>query len=108
MSYMDKSIDEIRKALDETNITSEALFQESILLAKQYQDTYNSFVTILEEKNEKENSCILSGIPYALKDNISTKDILTTSSSNILKNYVPVYNATVYQKLENEIGRAHV
>ncbi len=101
MSYMDKSIDEIRKALDETNITSEALFQESILLAKQYQDTYNSFVTILEEKNEKENSCILSGIPYALKDNISTKDILTTSSSNILKNYVPVYNATVYQKLEN-------
>lgn len=101
MSYMDKSIDEIRKALDEQTVTSDALFKESVSLAKQYQPTYNAFVTILEEKKEYDSSTILSGIPYALKDNISTKGILTTSSSNILKNYVPVYNATVYQKLED-------
>ncbi len=101
MSYMDKSIDDLRKALDERKVTSDALFEEATSLAKQYQSLYNSFVTILDEKNETESNSILSGIPYALKDNISTKDILTTSSSNILKNYVPVYNATVYQKLED-------
>lgn len=101
MSYMDKSIDEIRKALNEQTVTSDELFEESVSLAKQYQSTYNAFVTILEEKKEHDASTILSGIPYALKDNISTKGILTTSSSNILKNYVPVYNATVYQKLED-------
>ena len=100
MCYMDKSIDEIRKALDAQTVTSDTLFQESVSLAKQYQPTYNAFVTILEEKKEENTSTILSGIPYALKDNISTKGILTTSSSNILKNYVPVYNATVYEKLE--------
>lgn len=100
MSYMNKSIDEIRKALNEQTVTSDELFEESVSLAKQYQSTYNAFVTILEEKKEHDASTILSGIPYALKDNISTKGILTTSSSNILKNYVPVYNATVYQKLE--------
>ena len=101
MSYMEKSIDDIRKALDEKTVTSNELFEESVALAKQYQPTYNAFVTILEEKKEHAASTVLSGIPYALKDNISTKGILTTSSSNILKNYVPIYNATVYQKLED-------
>lgn len=101
MSYMDKNIDVLRKALDEQAVTSSELFEESVSLAKQNQDKYNAFVTILEERNEKESTSVLTGIPYALKDNISTKGILTTASSNILKNYVPVYNATVYQRLED-------
>jgi aspartyl-tRNA(Asn)/glutamyl-tRNA(Gln) amidotransferase subunit A len=42
----------------------------------------------------------LGGIPYALKDNICTKDILTTCSSQLLKNFVPPYNAYVYDRLE--------
>ena len=98
---MMKSIDELRLLLDKKEITSQQLFETTITYAKQYQDTYNSFVTILEEKKETDGKSILSGIPYALKDNISTKDILTTASSNILKNYVPIYDATVYQKLKN-------
>ena len=47
----------------------------------------NSFVTIMDKYQETGNG-ILKGIPYALKDNISTKGILTTASSNILSNYV--------------------
>jgi aspartyl-tRNA(Asn)/glutamyl-tRNA(Gln) amidotransferase subunit A len=43
----------------------------------------------------------LLGIPYALKDNFSTKDILTTAGSNVLKNYLPPYESTVSQKLKN-------
>lgn len=93
------NIDEIRSLLDNGIKTSSDLFLEAIKTAKNYQNEYNSFVTILEEKKEKESNSILSGVPYALKDNISTKNILTTASSNILKNYIPVYNATVYQKL---------
>ena len=48
-----------------------------------------------------ENLHPLAGIPIALKDNISTKDILTTCSSRILNNFIPQYNATVVEKLEN-------
>ncbi len=101
MNYMCKNIDELRAMLDRKAVTSDLLFQEAIERAKQYQEAYNAFVTIIEEKKEQDATSILSGIPYALKDNISTKGILTTSSSNILKNYMPIYNATVYQKLES-------
>jgi aspartyl-tRNA(Asn)/glutamyl-tRNA(Gln) amidotransferase subunit A len=41
----------------------------------------------------------LLGIPYACKDNFSTKGILTTASSNMLKNYVPPFESTVTKRL---------
>ncbi len=41
----------------------------------------------------------LLGIPYACKDNFSTKGVQTTASSNILKGYIPPYESTVTQKL---------
>lgn len=94
------SISELRNKLDKKEVTGEELFLESVHLAKKYQDEYNPFVTIIQEYDENSNNGILSGIPYALKDNISTKGILTTASSNILKNYVPVYDATIYKKLK--------
>ena len=95
-----KLIDDIRNNLDDGKINSEELFEEARNKAIKYQDEYNSFVTILDKKEEVSSNSILSGIPYALKDNISTKGILTTGSSNILKDYIPLYDATVYKKLK--------
>jgi len=42
----------------------------------------------------------LYGVPVALKDNISTRDVPTTAGSRILDGYRPVYNATVVDRLE--------
>ena len=70
------------------------------LMAHDYQDDYNSFVTIVDKCSYKDKDSILNGIPYSLKDNYSTSNILTTASSNILKDYVPVYDATIYKKLK--------
>ena len=96
---MSNSISKMREMLDTGKVTEEELFQDARDKAIKYQDKYNCFVTIMDKYQETGNG-ILKGIPYALKDNISTKGILTTASSNILSNYVPVYDATIYKKLK--------
>jgi len=76
------------------------LVKESLEKANKYQEEYNSFVTIIDNANNDKDG-MLKGIPYGIKDNFSTKGILSTASSNILKNYVPFFDATVYEKLNN-------
>lgn len=101
MNYRKCLISDLRENLDNGSITSEELFNEAVSLANKYQVHYNCFVTICDKFKMKKGTTPLAGIPYVLKDNISTSNILTTASSNILKNYVPVYDATVYKKLKN-------
>lgn len=72
----------------------------------------NSFVTVDREgalkRAEEVQKLIddgtltgpLAGVPVAVKDNMCTKDVLTTCSSNILYNFKPTYSAQAVENLE--------
>ncbi len=81
------------------------------LLVRIKSDPLNAFVTVNEDGALQQavlsgkailhgDEDLLLGIPIAVKDNISTKEIRTTCSSDILKNYVPTYDAHVIEQLK--------
>ena len=97
---MNKSITEIHEALVSKKVTVKELLDESLRKSHEIQEKCNAFVTILDDAQETEvTSELLSGIPYGIKDNYSTKGILSTGSSNTLKDYVPFFTATAIEKL---------
>lgn len=101
MEYMSKTIKEIHDDLVSGKVTSEDLIKESLEKSHAVQDKCNAFVTILDDAKATEvTDNLLSGIPYGIKDNYSTKGILSTGSSNTLRDYVPFFTATAIENLE--------
>ena len=106
MNYRELTIDELHELLVNKKVTPLDLVKEAIALAKA--DTNNAFEYIMEKEaleaaaalGEPEANNPLWGIPFVIKDNFSTKGVPTTGSSNILKGYVPVFDATVVEKLK--------
>ena len=90
------TIEEINKE----KIDTKKLVTEAVKLSKEANDKYNAFVTIIDKPKVGKKKGMLNGIPYSAKDLFSTKGILTTGSSNALKDYIPFYNATVIERLE--------
>ncbi len=102
MKYMNLGIEELHNLLKSGKVTSKELIEESIKLSHEVQDKCNAFVTILDDAKETEvTDNLLSGIPFGVKDNYSTKGVLSTGSSNTLKDYVPFFDATSYKKLKD-------
>lgn len=96
------TIEELSKLLKNKEIKVEELINESIKKSYEINKLCNAFVTIIDNpKNEINSSSMLNGIPFGVKDNYSTEGILTTGSSNTLKNYVPFFSATAVKNLEN-------
>lgn len=101
MKYMNKTLTELHDDLVNNVVTSKALISESLELSHKLQEKCNAFVTIVDSVKENEiTDNLLSGIPYGLKDNYSTKDVLSTGSSNTLKDYVPFFDATAVKNLK--------
>lgn len=108
MGFLRKSIYEIHEALINGLVTPEELVREA--LTKAHDDKNNAFEFIsddfayeeLKHLNEKDKNNLFWGIPYALKDNFSTKGIPTCASSNILEGYVPIFSAEIVNRLSQK------
>ena len=105
--YEGKSILELHELLVSKKVTPVDLAKDAIELARK--DNNNAFEYIMESEaieiasnlGEPEANNLLWGIPFVIKDNMSTKDVPTTASSNILNGYIPVYDAAVVERLKN-------
>ena len=95
-----KTIKELHEDLIIGKVSSDELVNESIKMSHEVENKYNAFVTILDDaKGGNITDNLLSGIPFGIKDNYSTKGILSTGSSNTLKDYVPFFDATAVSNL---------
>lgn len=105
----DQSLEELHNLLVSKEITAVDLTQATLDRIKETEGTMDSFITISDEKAIElakaidakgiDENNVLSGIPIGIKDNIVTKDILTTAASKILYNFNPIYDATVMDKV---------
>ncbi len=111
MQLTSLTIREASEMLAAKKISSVEFTQATLQRAHEVDPKIQSYVTItddlaLEQAKQAderiakgENITPLTGIPFAMKDCISTRGVRTTCSSKILENYVPQYNATVTNKL---------
>lgn len=107
--YLDLSISEMNALLKDKKIKPIDLVNECFDRIEQNKDL-NAFITLnkaeaIKKAKELENvpvDNILFGIPIAVKDNIVTKDLKTTCASHILENFIPIYDATVVEKINSK------
>lgn len=78
-------------------------YDEIMKRLRDSQHDLNAVVTFYEDavlQAEQAKNKVLKGMPIVLKDNVSTKGVKTTASCKLLNNYVPVFNATIVDKLQ--------
>ena len=106
------SIAKLREQLDKKEISARELTQSYLDKIKNTDKELNSYITVCGEKALDEadkaqemidggNSGALTGIPLSIKDNICTIGTRTTCASKMLEDFVPIYNATAMEKLNN-------
>lgn len=104
MTFNNKTIDELHDLLVKKEISAVELTKATLEDIKSREGAVDAFLTITEDAalaqaaalDEKgiDADNVMAGIPLAVKDNISTKEILTTAASKMLYNYEPIFDAT--------------
>ncbi|MCI5905345.1 MAG: Asp-tRNA(Asn)/Glu-tRNA(Gln) amidotransferase subunit GatA [Oscillospiraceae bacterium] len=113
MDITSLKISDMRSMLDKKEISAPELTAAYLERINSVDGKLESYITVTAEEAEKAaekaqdkinkgEASPLCGIPLAIKDNICTEGIKTTCASKMLENFIPPYNATVMDKLENE------
>ena len=108
------TVAEARKLLDKREISATELINSVYRRIDAVEDRVRAFITLTKGqaagmarnagtkiKSAGPSSPML-GVPFAVKDNMCTKGILTTCASKILFNFTPPYESTVTSRLNDE------
>ena len=103
---------ELSAAIKEGKTTAVEATRAVLAQIEQTEELLNCYVTIDKEKALAAAEAVqkrietgeltgpLAGVPVAIKDNMCTKDMLTTCSSRILGNFIPTYSSEAVKCLE--------
>ena len=103
----------LREKLDQKELSAVEVASAYLSRISEKDPDIKSYITVCEESalaQAKEaqkqidsgNAKPLTGIPLGIKDNICTEGVKTTCASKMLADFVPPYNATVMQKLNDQ------
>lgn len=114
MPLFDKTAYELSGMLADKKISSVELTKDVFARIKQVEGKTDAYLTLTEDKALEKAAEVdakrasgaalpnLAGIPVGIKDNICTKNVRTSCASRMLENFVPPYNATVMNKLNEQ------
>lgn len=103
---------EIRDMIKNKEISSLEATKAVLSRIEATEDKVESYITVLRDEALKSAEAVdkkiasgesvgdLAGVPMALKDNMCTKDVLTTCASKMLYNFKPPYDSTVAKKMK--------
>jgi aspartyl-tRNA(Asn)/glutamyl-tRNA(Gln) amidotransferase subunit A len=106
------TIASIRSALESKRISARELAKEFLSQIERRNPELNAYLTLSSERAYQQADRIdeaigraeslpsLAGVPMAIKDVISTRGLRTTCASKMLENYIPPYDATTVERLD--------
>jgi len=110
--FIQQSIHSLIPLLAEGKLSSVELAEAYLEQIDRFESELNTFIHIDpkmviskarradQERARENNTKPLRGIPIAVKDLITVKDMPCTAGSKILEGYIPPYSATVVRRLE--------
>jgi len=113
MNIIDLTALEVGNKIRKREVSVQEVLEAYLSMIEKKEETLNSFITVAKDEAYMQAKEVqkkldkgdlfgpLAGVPFALKDNICTKQIRTTCGSKMLADFVPGYHGEVVRRLEN-------
>lgn len=93
--------------LQNKEISHTELYEDIDAVVTKKNTLLNVYLTIDSDAQKKAKELLslpLAGVPLAVKDNFMTKGMISSASSNVLKTFVPPFDATVITRVKKAGG----
>lgn len=109
MQLNELTIEKAHEGLKKKEFSAEDLTRSCLGQIEKVDKNINAFITVLKDSalldakkidKERKFENYLTGVPFAIKDNMAIEGVKTTAGSKILENFIAPYDATVIKKLK--------